>query len=192
MKLPLAPLLLSLLATVSATPQSEGASSSGVSGLSRTCIRVINQRVAGCTEPEFATGRCSARCAEALETMQESIQEACEGARGGPAFLGAALQGRLVETTCNRGIEDDEEMPTTTADRERNVPETPAPSPSPSSSSASSSSPTAQPTGRPEQREERPNGVGGSPFDIVAEGTGSRPGVSWAAAVGFGVLLLVR
>lgn len=196
MKRPSAILALALaLATAAADPQRPDQASSRGS-MSRTCERVLTQRVSGCTEAMFGAGTCSSACADGLESMEEALQEACEGVKGGPGFLRAALGGRLVETTCRKVEEeeeeedddDEDEEPTTTAARGRDV-ETPTPTPTPSSSTTGS-----QPTGRSEERSEesegRPNGVGGSPFDIVAGADALRP-AGWVV-VAAGVLLLVR
>lgn len=207
MKRPSAPILaLALLATAaSANPQLPDLNSSrgGSGSISRTCQRILRQPVAGCTEPEFATGRCSRGCADALESTQASIQDACDGVAGGPPFLTAALEDRLVDMACRRGVEDDdededeEERPTTTGERERGAPETNAPTPTPTAAGGGGQeTPDARPTERPEERsggdEERPNGVGGSPFDIVAGGgAGLRVEAGWMA-LGLGVLFLAR
>src|SRR5690606_5451282 len=113
-------LALALMATAtSATPQLPDLNSSRGSGaIPSACRRILRQPVSGCTDAEFATGRCSAACAAGLESMQSSLQDACDGVRGGPPFLGAALEDRLVEVACRVGIEDEDEdnsdNPTTT------------------------------------------------------------------------------
>lgn len=211
MKRPSAPTLaLALLAAVaSANPQLPDGSSSRGSGsgsMPRTCARILRQPVSGCSDAEFATGSCSRACADGLESTQASLQEACDGVRGGPAFLDAALNDRLVDVACRQGVEeeddeDEDESPTTTGERERDAPETNAPRPTPEREGGENeATPNAQPTppaGRPEERsggdEGRPNGAGGSPFDIVAGGGGAalRPEAGWMA-LGLGVLFLAR
>ena len=200
-------LAVALLATAaSATPQLPNQSSNrGSTSVSRTCQRILQQPVSGCTTEEFATGSCSQACADGLESIQASIQQACEGVEGGPPFLKAALEDRLVETACRQGVKDDgdgdgdeDQKPTTTAERERDAPQTTAPSPTGQASPDTQppTQPAPQPTGKAEERssgdEGRPNGVGGSPFDIVAgAATGLRFEAGWMA-LGFGVLLLAR
>ncbi|KAL2109888.1 hypothetical protein VUR80DRAFT_1894 [Thermomyces stellatus] len=208
MKRPSASTLAMALMAIAAdaTPQFPGLSSSRGSGAaSRTCRRILRQPVSGCTNADFATGSCSAACAAGLESMQSSLQDACDGAEDGPPFLRAALEGRLVEVACRQGVEDEDEdggdSPTTTGERERDVPETnaPAPTPTPAPTEAedgSEPSPESQPTGRPEERSGgdggKPNGVGGSPFDIVAGGgAGLRVEAEWMV-LGLGVLFLAR
>lgn len=211
MKRPSAPTLaLAILAaTTSANPQLPDSSSSRGSGsMSRTCARILRQPVSGCSDAEFATGSCSRACADGLESTQASLQEACDGVRGGPAFLDAALNDRLVDVACRQGVEEDEdedddedESPTTTGERERDVPETDAPTPTAESGGGGNEPPTpdaqpTQPAGRTEERsggdEGRPNGAGGSPFDIVAGGGAALRAEAGWMALGLGVLFLAR
>lgn len=182
-----------LLHTASAAPQSTATAEAATStSIPRACAQIAKSpRVPGCTSDEFDKHVCSAGCARALKTLESAIVDACEGVSGGGTVVDASLGGELVERVCSEGVEDDDDE---TTGAEKTNPAEPA---------TPTVTPPAEPTpDKPEGKEvmgegerERPNGVGGSPFDIVAEeakaGSG-RVGARWiSAAAALGAVLLV-
>lgn len=181
-----------LLHTASAAPQSTATTEAATStSIPRACAQIAKSpRVPGCTSEEFDKHVCSAGCARALKTLESAIVDACEGVSGGGTVVDASLSGELVERVCSEGVEEDDD-------------DTGAEKTSPAGPASPTVTPPAEPTpDKPEGKEvegegqrERPNGVGGSPFDIVAEearGGSGRVGARWvSAAAALGAVLLV-
>lgn len=177
-----------LLHTASATPQPTATMKTSTStSIPRACAEIAKSpRVPGCTSEEFADRTCTSGCARALKKLQSDIVDVCEGVSGGGSVVDASLKGELVERVCSEGIEDDDDEPTEA--EETNVAGPADPSVTPPAT------PTPEPEGNEVERE-RPNGVGGSPFDIVAEGVeagSERTAAGWMGlAVAFGAVLVI-
>lgn len=177
--------------TASAAPQSTATMETDTStSIPRACAKIANSpRVPGCTSEEFAERICSPGCASALKKLQSDIVDACEGVSGGGSVVDASLGGELVERVCSEGIEEDDD------DETGGAAKTSAGGPaSPSVTPPAGPTPGTEEGKEVERERERPNGAGGSPFDIVAEGVeagSGRVGAEWvSAAVAFGAMLL--
>ncbi|SPO03035.1 uncharacterized protein DNG_05716 [Cephalotrichum gorgonifer] len=219
----LATLLLLLSATAAASPQ--GAANEMNAGsrnsLSRLCKSTRDAPLPGCTRGEFRTKNCSAQCQRDVLSKQAELQEACAGTREGlDTFVDEAMKGNLLQLVCNTSTDDDNNddddnstttRPVATPTRESapassssTLPSVIKP-PAPSDAGTAPGGPVVvtppQPTGPGEDQvaggdEARPNGLGGSPFDIPVNSAGTRSlgeGLMQIAAAACGVMfLLVR
>ncbi|CAI4219027.1 unnamed protein product [Parascedosporium putredinis] len=160
-----------------------------VNSIPEQCLRIYETPVPGCTETDFETQSCSSACMRGLQSMQNSLQQNCRNVRArADTLLGQTLMGNLVSIICRNSVRPQptttlvprptttigRNLPPSTTSESRQGPggiQTPQPTPTPDNGGGGNNDGNDdggddEPTGF--EQFDRPQGAGGSPFDIIA------------------------